>query len=79
MAVAAEVATMVPSEEAVALVAMELSAGSATVMEFLSLRSSVQTEVLTGTGPRGPTAGARALPSALLLVQLSMMKNLHLL
>ena len=75
-AVAAEVATTtVPSEEEVAMV--DLSAESATVMEFLSLRLSVQTEVPTGTGPRGPTAGARVLPLALPLGRPSMMRNLH--
>ena len=54
----------------------ELSPGSATVMESHSLQLSVQMEVRTDMEPRGLTVGALALPSALLLDRLSMMKNL---
>ena len=53
----------------------DLSAGSATVMESHSLQLSVQMEARTDMEPRGPTVGALALPLALPLDRLSMMKN----
>ena len=68
-AVAAEVAT-VPSE------VVDLSAGSATDMEFHSLQLSVPMEARTATELRGPTVGAQALLSALPSVRPSMMRNL---
>ena len=74
-AAAAEVAT-VPSEAVPPVAVAELSPGSATVMESHSLQLSVQMEVRTDMEPRGLTVGALALPSALLLDRLSMMKNL---
>merc|ERR1719507_1652301 len=73
-AAAAEVATD-PSEGAPPVAVAALSAGSATVMESHSLQLSVQMEARTDMEPRGPTVGALALPSALPLDQLSMMKN----
>ena len=68
-AVAAEVAT-VPSE------VVDLSAGSATDMEFHSLQLSVPMEARTATELRGPTVGAQALLSALPSARPSMMRNL---